>query len=68
MARNDIPFLWKGRHYKIIRAGISSEKPYADVEPNCPELVSILCAKLETDKGLVVYLGNGYNCFPEDRE
>jgi hypothetical protein len=68
IARNNIPFLWNREHFQIIEAGIKSNQPYASVEPSCPELVDILCLKLAKDRGLVVYFGNGFCCFPEDRK
>ncbi|MEO7622316.1 MAG: hypothetical protein ABIS30_04560 [Gallionella sp.] len=68
IVRSNIPFLWKGRQYQIVDAGIKSNQPYATVNPSCPELIDMLCSRLSKDKGLVVYLGNGYCCFPEDRK
>lgn len=66
IAVNDIPFRWRGCDYKIIAAGISDGRPYAKVMPDSQELVAEFCVRLRRDQGLVVYMGNGYRCFPED--
>ncbi len=68
IACSNLPFLWKGQHYQIVNAGIKSGQPYATVSPNCPELVSVLFSKLAQDRELIVYLGNGFCCFLEDRQ
>lgn len=67
IARSNIPFLWRGTHYQILEAGIKGGTPFATVVPSCQELVDQLCSKLTKDRGLLVYLGNGFVCFPEDR-
>lgn len=62
-----IPFLWKGTFYQIVNAGIRSGQPYAIVQPPCQELTDILCSRIQKDKGLVVYLGDGFCCFLDER-
>lgn len=66
IACDRIPFRWKEGLYNITDAGIRDGKPHATVNPECQELVDELCLRLARDRGLVVYLGDGFVCFPED--
>lgn len=61
-------FRWKDGTYRITKAGIIDDQPYAEVDPHDADLVDELKARISRDKGLRVYLGFGYCCFVEDIE
>ena len=67
IATGDAPFRYSGSEYAIRRAGIDENgEAYATVVPFNDELAEELKRRISAEKGLRVYLGPGYRCFPED--
>ena len=66
IAPSSLPFKWNGAYYRIVKAGISDDKAYAETDPKNEELEVRLRDNINKDKGLKVYLKSGYVCFLED--
>ena len=56
IATGKAPLKWKGKFYKIVKAGIlSSGKVYAETEPREPVLEEELKRRIDQDKNLHVF-------------
>lgn len=64
----DVPFLWQGKAYRIVRARYKDGQ--ADVETSPPDsaLTAVLAARIENARHhvLTYYQGFGFICLPEE--
>ncbi len=66
IALDDYQFRYRGRAYRITKAGMRDGKAFAEVSPPDNELEGELCRRIERDDGLSVYMGFGYICFEDE--
>ena len=64
----DLPFIWKGRPFRILRAIYDHGQADVEVAPSDSEFESELKKRIEADRlhALTFFQGCGFTCFPED--
>lgn len=66
IAPSGLPFQFRGRQYRIVRAGIQRGQAYAVTDPPDQCLEAEFVRRIERDAALKVYLADGYTCFADE--
>jgi len=66
--RWDVPFLWQGKVYRIVRASYKNGRAEVETSPADPALASVLASRIESTRHhvLTYYQGFGFICLPEE--
>jgi hypothetical protein len=64
----ELPFIWKGRPFRILRAVYDHGRADVEVAPSDFEFEAELKKRIEADRlhALTFFQGYGFTCFPED--
>ena len=64
----NVPFLWQGREYRILKVEYRDGRAEVEVVPDEPALVAVLKGRIQTAKHhvLTYHQGFGFICLPEE--
>lgn len=60
IAPTALPLRWQGVDYRVVKAGIKSGSPYAEVSPKNGELEAAIIRGLQTNQALKILWKHGY--------